>query len=185
MTHRDTSYRPILTPYSRDVVFFDAEFTGHDIVRDQLMSVGMVSLDGTREMYFELAYDPAQISDWVRAHVVPHLTGEKIDRAEARTRIRTFCGGSEPHLVATVNHYDMAYWHKLFGTEKEPIHHIPIDFASMLFAVGLSPAREEGGAKRHFYAKFGIDLSAYRQHNALDDAKLMRALYVRLSGMDA
>lgn len=175
-------HKQYLQPFSRDVVFFDAEFTGHDIIQDQLMSVGMVSLDGQREMYFELQYHVDHVSAWVREHVEPYLTGEKISDVEARERIRSFCGGHEPHLVATVNHYDMAFWHKLFGNEKEPIHHIPIDFASMLFAVGLTPAREIDGEKKNFYAQFGIDLDAYQMHNALDDAKLMRDLYIRLSG---
>lgn len=176
--------KTILQPFSRDVVFFDAEFSGHDIVHDQLMSVGMVSLDGSRDMYFELVYDKNHVSEWVREHVEPYLTGEKISHEEARVRIRQFCGGHEPHLVATVNHYDMAFWHKLFGAEKEPIHSIPIDFASMLFAVGLTPAREIEGEKRRFYAQFGIDLNAYQMHNALDDARLMRDLYVRLAGYE-
>lgn len=176
--------KTILQPFSRDVVFFDAEFTGHDIVRDQLMSVGMVSLDGKREMYFELMYDPIHVGEWVRENVEPHLREDKISHEEARVRIRQFCGSHEPHLVATVNHYDMAYWHKLFGDEKEPIHHIPIDFASMLFAVGLTPAREVDGEKKNFYTQFGIDLDTYQMHNALDDARLMRDLYVRLSGYE-
>lgn len=170
-----------LQPFSEDVVFFDAEFTGHDTVNDQLMSVGMVSLDGEREMYFELEYDESHVSEWVTEHVVPYLDGEKISRKEAREKIREFCGNSEPHLVATVNQYDMVFWHKLFAGEKEPIHSIPIDFASMLFAVGLTPAREIGGEKKDFYAQFGIDTEQYKMHNALDDAKLMRELYVRLS----
>jgi DNA polymerase III epsilon subunit-like protein len=174
--------QPIFQPFSRDIVFFDAEFTGHDILRDQLMSVGMISLDGQREMYFELVYDPMHVSDWVRENVEPHLNESKISDVEARERIRHFCGSHEPHLVATVNHYDMAFWHKLFGEEKEPIHHIPIDFASMLFAVGLTPAREIDGEKKKFYAQFGIDLDQYQMHNALDDARLMRELYIRLSG---
>ena len=46
-----------LQPFSEDIVFFDAEFTGHDLANDNLMSIGMVSLDGEREMYFELEYD--------------------------------------------------------------------------------------------------------------------------------
>jgi DNA polymerase III epsilon subunit-like protein len=163
-------------------VFFDAEFTGHDILTDQLMSIGMVSLDGEREMYCELVYDADNTSAWVRENVVPYLTQEKITHEEARKRITQFCGSSEPHLVATVNQYDMAFWHKLFAGEKEPIHSIPIDFASMLFAVGLTPAREIGGEKKKFYAQFDIDVDAYKMHNALDDAKLMRELYVRLSG---
>lgn len=174
----------ILKPFSRDVVFFDAEFTGHDIVRDQLMSVGMISLDGKREMYFELEYDQQHVNKWVREHVEPQLTQKKISHEEARQRIREFCGGHEPHLVATVNHYDMAFWHKLFNGEKEPIHSIPIDFASMLFAVGLTPAREIQGEKKKFYAHFGIDIDTYVLHNALDDARLMRILYMRLSGYE-
>lgn len=170
-----------LQPFSDDIVFFDAEFTGHDIVRDELMSIGMISLDGTREMYCELEYDDTHVSEWVQEHVVPYLTGEKISRELARTHIREFCGGSEPHLVATVNQYDMVFWHKLFDGEKEPIHAIPIDFASMLFAIGLTPSREVEGEKKNFYAQFGIDIDRYKMHNALDDAKLMRELYIRLS----
>ncbi len=173
--------KPLLQPFSDDVVFFDAEFTGHDIATDQLMSIGMVSLDGTRELYIELEYDENHVSDWVREHVVPYLTEEKVSREDARARIAAFCGHTEPHLVATVNQYDMAFWHKLFAGEKEPIHPIPIDFASMLFAVGLTPAREIGGKKKHFYAQFGIDTNQYKMHNALDDARLMRALYVTLT----
>ena len=170
-----------LQPFSDDIVFFDAEFTGHDIANDSLMAIGMVSLDGTREMYFELEYDENHVSEWVVENVVPYLTGDKISREEARQKIWEFCGKSEPHLVATVNQYDMAFWHKLFAGEKEPIHRIPIDFASMLFAIGLTPAREMGGEKANFYEQFGIDLDNYRVHNALDDAKLMRDLYVKLT----
>ena len=173
-----------LQPFSTDVVFFDAEFTGHDIVCDQLMSVGMISLDGEREMYFELAYDENNVSTWVRKHVEPYLTDEKISRKEARKRIRAFCGKSEPFLIATVNQYDMAFWHKLFEGEKGPVHPIPIDFASMLFAIGLNPAREIDGEKKNFYAQFGIDTNDYKLHNALDDARLMRALYLILVGDD-
>ncbi len=173
--------KPLLQPFSDDIVFFDAEFTGHDLVADQLMSIGMVSFDGTREMYIELEYDAHHVSEWVRAHVVPHLTGEKTSREDACEKITAFCGHTEPHLVATVNQYDMVFWHKLFAGKKEPIHPIPIDFASMLFAVGLTPAREIGGTKENFYAQFGIDVHQYKMHNALDDARLMRALYVTLT----
>ncbi len=172
---------PKLRPFSDDVVFFDAEFSGHDVTKDTLMSVGMVSLDGERELYCELVYDEDTVTEWVKEHVVPHLTGEKISHAEAREKICAFCGHSEPHLVATVNHYDMAYWHKLFFGHKEPIHPIPIDFASMLFAIGLTPAREKDGEKERFYAQFGIDIHQYKLHNALDDAKLMRDFYVLLT----
>ncbi len=170
-----------LQPFSEDIVFFDAEFTGHDLANDQLMSIGMVSLDGEREMYFELDYDKEHVSEWVRENVVPYLTQEKISREDARTRIREFCGKSEPHLVATVNQYDMAFWHKLFNGEEEPIHPIPIDFASMLFAIGLNPARDIDGEKKNFFASIGVDTEKYQIHNALDDARLMREAYIILT----
>ena len=170
-----------LQPFSEDVVFFDAEFTGHDLEKDQLISVGMVSCDGKRELYFELEYDTKQSNQWVKENVEPYLTQSKISPKEARKKIREFCGNSEPHLVATVNQYDMVFWHKFFKGEEEPIHPIPIDFASMLFAIGLNPAREIDGEKANFYAQFGIHLDDYHVHNALDDAKLMRDLYIKLS----
>ncbi|MEA3322790.1 MAG: 3'-5' exoribonuclease [Patescibacteria group bacterium] len=170
-----------LQPFSQDIVFFDAEFTGHDLANDQLMSIGMVSLDGEREMYFELEYGKAHVSEWVRENVVPYLTQEKISREDARCRIREFCGKSEPHLVATVNQYDMAFWHKLFNGEEEPIHPIPIDFASMLFAIGLNPARDIDGEKKNFFASIGVDIEKYQIHNALDDARLMREAYIILT----
>jgi len=166
-----------LQPFSDDIVFFDAEFTGHDLTYDQLMSIGMVSFDGRHEMYFELAYDENHVSDWVRENVVPYLTQEKISQDDARDRIREFCGKSDPYLVATVNQYDMAFWHKLFDGAEEPIHPIPIDFASMLFAIGLNPAREIDGEKKNFFESIGVDINKYQIHNALDDARLMREAY--------
>ncbi len=169
-----------LQPFSKDVVFFDAEFTGHDIEKDSLMSIGMVSLDGNREMYFELEYDKNHVSEWVKKNVQPHLTGESISAEEAKKNIRKFCGNTEPHLVATVNQYDMVFWHKLFTGEREPIHSIPIDFASMLFAIGFNPAREIDGEKKKFFAQFEIDINKYQMHNALDDARLMHELYIKL-----
>lgn len=168
-------------PFSDDIVFFDAEFSDLDVVRGELMSVGMMSLDGKRELYVELEYDPNTMSEWTKENVEPHLTGEKISHEEARERIRNFCGKSEPHLVATVNQYDMAMWHKLFDGQEEPINHIPIDFASILFGMGLNPARELDGEKEKFFAQFGIDITKYKMHNALEDVRLMRDAYLALS----
>ncbi len=168
-------------PFSDDIVFFDAEFTSLDLAKGELMAVGMVSLDGAREMYFELDYNPDTVSPWTQEHVVPHLTGQKKSQAEGREMIRAFCGSSEPHLVATVNQWDMAFFHKFFRSEDEPINRIPIDFASMLFAMGLNPARTIDDEKEYFYESFGISLADYNLHNALDDTRLMRDLYVKLS----
>lgn len=170
------------TPFSDDIVFFDAEFTGMNACIDDLMAVGMVNFDGTKELYFELPYDDAKVAPWTREHVLPFLTGENIlPQEQAREAINDFCGSSEPHLVATVNQRDMGFFHKLYEGHKEPIHTIPIDFASILFGMGLDPSRRINGEKEPFYKQFDIDLSKYNLHNALDDAKLMRELYFLLA----
>jgi DNA polymerase III epsilon subunit-like protein len=168
-------------PFSDDIVFFDAEFTGLNIHEDDLISVGMISFDGKKELYFELPYDEAKLSDWTREHIVPFLTGEVITHEEARSAIRKFCGKSEPHLVATANRRDMGFFTKLFENKTEPIHRIPIDFASVLFAIGLNPARTIHDQKELFYESFDINLEDYDMHNALDDARLMRDLYIKLA----
>ena len=169
------------TPFSDDIVFFDAEFTSLDIHDGEILSFAMLSLDGQKELYCELPFEESSTSDWVKENVLPHLSGETISRKDARKRIRKFCGSDPPFLVATVNQYDMAFWHKLFAGEDEPIHTIPIDFASILFSLGLNPAREIDTEKANFYQEFGIDITKYNLHNALDDVKLMRELYVKLS----
>jgi DNA polymerase III epsilon subunit-like protein len=167
-------------PFSNDIIFFDSEFTRSGILKGDLISIGMISLDGKKELYLELEFDEKKMSDWTRENVFPYLQGNPISREEVKKKIREFCGHSEPFLIATVNQFDMAFWHDLFDGEKEPIHRIPIDFASILFGLGLNPAREIDGEKSKFYAQFGIDLNNYKLHNSLDDAKLMRELYFRL-----
>lgn len=169
------------TPFSDDVVFFDAEFTGIDARTHDLISVGMISYDGQKELYFELPYDDAKLSDWTREHVVPYLTGEIISHEQARVAIRKFCGGTEPHLVATVNQRDMAFFHALYDDKDEPINRIPIDFATILFAMGLNPARTIDDQKEKFYKSFDINLADYEMHNALEDTRLMRDLYIKLA----
>ncbi|MCK4636107.1 MAG: hypothetical protein KAT32_04555 [Candidatus Moranbacteria bacterium] len=167
-------------PFSDDIVFFDAEFTCSGVLKGELMSIGMISLDGKKELYLELEYNDICMSDWTRENVEPYLKGESVSRKEMKKQIREFCGKSEPFLVATVNQYDMAFWHDLFDGEEEPIHRIPIDFASILFGLGLNPAREISAEKKTFFAQFGINLDDFQLHNSLDDVRLMRELYVKL-----
>ncbi len=169
------------TPFSDDIIFFDAEMTQLDVEKGELMAIGMISYDGTKELYLELDYDESTLSEWTKEHVVPNLLSHKVSKEEVKEAIRKICGHSEPHLVATVNQWDMTFWNKLFKGEKSPINRIPIDFASILYAIGLNPARTINDEKAEFYKQFGIDLSNYNMHNALDDTRLMRDLYFKLA----
>jgi len=181
MTQQQVKPATHFTPFSDDVVFFDAEFTGLNAFSDDLISVGMISYDGQKELYFELPYDDAKLSDWTREHVVPYLTGDTITHDQAREAITRFCGNTKPHLIATANRRDMAFFQVLFEGLEEPIHRIPIDFATILFSMGLNPARTIDDQKEKFYKSFGIDLADYEMHNALEDTRLMRDLYTKLA----
>lgn len=169
------------TPFSKDIIFFDAEFTKLDVYDGELMSVGMINYDGTKELYLELEYDKSTLSDWTKENVVPNLLSCKISKEKAKSQIREICGHTEPHLVATVNQWDMTFWNKLFIGEKSPTNRIPIDFASILYSIGLNPSRTIDDKKNTFYKQFNIDLSKYNLHNALDDTRLMRDLYFKLA----
>ncbi len=169
------------TPFSDDIIFFDAEMTQLNVEKGELMAIGMINYDGSKELYLELEYDESTLSEWTKENVVPHLNSCKISKEEAKSQIRAICGHTEPHLVATVNQWDMAFWHKLFEGDKDPVNRIPIDFASVLYAIGLNPTRTINNEKEEFYKQFDLDLKNYNLHNALDDTKLMRDLYFKLA----
>lgn len=65
-------------------------------------------------------------------------------------------------------------FYKFFGLDNfdERFNWIPVDFASVLFAMNINPEILVE-RKRSFFDKIRIDLARYQQHNALDDAKLV------------
>ncbi len=164
-------------PFSDNIIFLDTEFSDLDPYKGELLSIGMVK-PGGEELYLEIDYE-GEVNDWVRQNVVPHLTGPKLSRNEARSKIREFVGDSEPYLVSYVNQFDAIYWYKLFGMDDHPAYRIPIDFASMLFGLGIDPAKY---SSQKFLSELGIDGSKYKKHNALEDAKLLREIYLSFFG---
>ena len=131
-----------ITPFSEQIIFFDAEFTSLEYEKSELLSFGAVTLAG-EEFYCEIATDSAAASDWVREHVLPTLTAPKISMDEARTQIAAFVRrvshGHTPFLMTYVYKYDAYHWYKLFGYDDDMTHRIILDFASMLFAMGVDP----------------------------------------------
>lgn len=167
-----------MKPYSEHIIFFDTEFTDLDVRQGELISIGMVKPSG-EELYLECELEhPDRMHAWVRDHVVPQLEGNLIAREVARERIRAFLGPREPYLIAYVNQFDAVYWYRLFDATREgnPAFWIPLDFSSILFAHGFHP----GSLGHHkFYDMLGIDRSKYREHHALDDARLLKEAYGR------
>lgn len=167
-------------PYSENIIFIDTEFTHLDVKIGELLSIALIKFTG-EELYIELDYD-GPMHPWVTKHVVPTLTKRKISHEVAREKIRKFFGETKPYLVAYVNQFDAVYWYNLFGSPKEhPAYWIPIDFASLLFAHGYSP---NSMGKHSFFKEFDIKKEKYVEHNALDDAKLLRESYFKFFKID-
>ena len=86
-------------------------------------------------------------------------------------------------MVAYVNQFDWMGICKLFDannpsqiSERIPFHWVPIDFSSMLFERGIEP----GIPPTKIANQYGIDISDINEHNALDDAKLLKRLYDKI-----
>jgi hypothetical protein len=168
----------LIKPFSNNVIFYDSEFSSLDASRGELLSIGMVKMNG-EEMYFELEFD-GEPDQWVKDNVMSFLTGEKINKAEALARIEKFAGPNTPFLVSYVDNYDAVYLKKIVGLEKNNIFHwMSIDIASMFFGLGLNPADFGDADKSGLFEKMGIDWKKYREHHALDDAKLLREFYIK------
>jgi len=169
-------------PYENEnLIFIDTEFTDLDPDKGQLLSIGIVKLTG-EEFYIELKQNSTS-SKWVEKNILPMLKEPKFSREDAAAQIREFLGVSMPFAVAFVDNYDVIYLTKLFGAGKLPFRWVSIDFASILFAIGVNPVKflaDQSGAIS-FYKKLGIDFKKYRQHHALDDAKLLRDVWMKVT----
>jgi DNA polymerase III epsilon subunit-like protein len=163
--------------FSENIIFFDTEFSSLNPYRGEILSMGLIKFTG-EELYLELDYD-GEVDEWVKKNVLPLLQQPKVSREEALEVVDGFVGDSKPYLMAYVNQFDAVYWYKLIEYGKNPFHWIPIDFASILFAAGRNPQSYDWRHRDNFFREFGIDYSHYREHHALDDARLLRDVYLR------
>jgi len=170
-----------LKPYEpQNLIFIDTEFSSLDPSTGQILSLAIIKLSG-EELYIELEYD-GPVDAWVRRHILPTLTQTKTSAKEACKLIRDFIGPKMPFAVAYVDNYDSLYFVKMFGAGKLPFKWMTIDFSSILFAHGINPLQllaTESEAKT-FYRSLGLDLSKYNQHYALDDARMLRDVWLKI-----
>lgn len=174
----------MLKPYSDNIIFFDTEFTNLDPQKGEILSIGMVKMSG-EELYLEIEND-GETSDWVKENILPMLNSQKVSKEEAVKKITEFAGDNNPHLVSYVIEFDAPFFYKLMGVGSEkgnkdlPFHWIILDFASFLFATGMSPVAFSSKEKESLVKELGIDISNYKEHHALEDAKLLREVYLKL-----
>ena len=182
--------------FDKNVIFMDGEFTDLSAQGTKFVSIALIKPNNRYYYAINSDYDSASVSDWVRENVlIPlykqtisgdqrnHLSALNFHKVIGKTEkqiaeeIRQFVGDSRPYLVADVNQFDWMGICGLFGVWGTPFFYIPIDFASILWAKGIAPdIRREDLAW-----DLGIDVSCFKKHNALDDARVLKALYERIA----
>ncbi len=171
-----------LQPFEKDnLIFLDTEFSDLDPYKGEILSIGIVKMNG-EELYIELESD-GHASTWVKRNILKMLDGPKFSRELAVEQVRNFLGESQPFAVAFVDNYDVIYLTKLFEAGKLPFRWMTVDLASVLFAMGVNPVKYQldNETAKDFYKKLGIDTKKYRHHHALDDARLLRDVWMKLT----
>lgn len=171
-------------------VFMDCEFTG--LHKDTtLISIGMVSDDG-HELYCELTdYDKEQIDDWLQENVINNLLFNEYGTIREYLGSVTFVKGTKEEVAQAVRewlnqfekveiwsdcmHYDIVLFQDLFGGAfglPEHVYYIPFDISTLFKAHGIDPDIDRE-------AFIDIPIGGTK-HNALYDAKVIRACYDKL-----
>ena len=166
-----------IKPFTDNLVFFDAEFSSLDPYLGEIISLGMVKFSGEK-LYLELEFS-GEYNDFVKEKVLPNLSGEKVSKEQAFELIKEFLGKSKPYLISYVNQFDIIFLHKLLDQYEYAPYWLPIDFSTVLFTLGYDPEALRNNDEK-FLAKYNIDISKYKRHNALEDAKMLRDIYLKM-----
>ena len=174
-------------------VFLDTEFTGEHAYTTPV-SFGLVTLD-EKELYVTLNdYDKDQVTDWLKENVLSKINPkESVSKKEAYLKISSFLKnysqGEKISLVSAGKMTDIILlfemYHHQENLEAKYYHYskyLPdylnhkehIDLDTMFY---LADIKQAANADRESYA--GLDIEK-KKHNALYDAKIVRACYLKL-----
>jgi len=182
--------------YSKNITFMDGEFTELNEKGTQFISIALVKPNGEYYYAINSDYNAKKCTEWVKENVlIPLYTqtvhGDQRNKFDAldfhktygksekqiAEEIKKFVDDLKPYLIADVNQFDWMGICALFGVWDVPFFYIPIDFASILWGKGIDP-----NVNREELAKdYGINISNFKKHNALDDASVLKALYEKIS----
>jgi DNA polymerase III epsilon subunit-like protein len=171
------------------IVFLDTEFTGVH-TDTTLISVGMVTLEGS-SLYVTLNdYDSNQINDWIRDNVLSLIDESKsVSGKEACLRISKFLERySENERISLVSAGKLLditllfqLWHSLYPETKYfNLKYLPpylnhgahFDLNTLFHVAGIDPDIDRNEfAGLHDYK---------RKHHALDDAMVVRKCFLSL-----
>lgn len=180
-------------------IFFDTEFTGlHQ--NTTLISIGLIAETG-QTFYAELTdYDKSQIDEWLQTNVIENqFLNEKehsYDVMRPSTGDWYFKGISE-HLKALLTNwlsqfekvemwsdclaYDWVLFCQLFGHAfniPSNVYYMPFDICTLFKIKGINP-----DINRERFSEVvtnEIENKSYTKHNALWDAKVIKACYEKL-----
>ena len=159
-------------------IFFDTEFTGLH-AKTTLMSIGLVDENG-RTFYAELDdYDKTQVDDWLEDNVVSNFTGENtMNMKQLKSALTEWLVAYDSvEIWSDCLAYDWVLFNSIFGTAfdiPKNVYYIPFDICTMMKLKGVDP-----DINREEYAFGGVPEVA-EKHNALWDAKVIRACYENL-----
>ncbi len=174
-------------------IFFDTEFTGlHQ--NTTLISIGLISECG-KTFYAEFAdYDKTQLDEWLKKNIIANLyfLNGKETNIESCTNLNNYSHvGDKGCIVADLKDwlaqfneveiwsdclaYDWVLFNELFGHAfniPKNVYYIPFDICTVFKLKGIDPDinREE----------FSGMIEGKNKHNALWDAKVIRACYNKL-----
>lgn len=166
---------------NRNIVFMDGEFAKLKPNGIDLLSIALIKPNG-EELYLELDYK-GKVDDWVNENVIPKLSQKRVSKKEAVKLIKKFVGKEKLYVVAYVNQFDWMGICKLFGAKdvkriaELPFKWVPIDFASILFSKGINVAETK---MTEIAKKYNISTSKDDEHNALNDARVLKKLWERI-----
>ena len=177
-------------------LYYDAEFTGLR-QHTSLISLALVSDDG-RAFYAEFSdYNRDQLDDWLRDNVLAHCRWLTRDNARPGCHEEeglTLCFGDSEQIRTALSQWltqwerveiwadcpswDWVLFCELFGGAfniPDNIYYLPFDLVTLFKARGLSPDTE-----RQQFTGLQPSGAEGQRHNALFDARLLRAAYHRL-----
>ena len=186
-------------------LFFDTEFTGlHQ--KTTLISLGIIAEDDST-FYAEFTdYDKSQIDEWLQKNVIDNLIFNEFDNYISKNNIHHIEIKNSTDMIRksldswlnkfeTIEiwsdclSYDWVLFNNIWGHAfniPDHINYIPFDICTIFKLLDIDPdiSREEFSGIRNNtmmidgkYLKYGDDII---KHNALFDAKIIRACYEKL-----
>ena len=170
-------------------IFFDTEFTGlHK--NTTLISIGLVS-DCGKTFYAEFNdYDHDQIDDWLNENIIKNLyfngMYQKLDETKGSIRYKSTTENIRNKLTSWLEQfgdveiwsdclsYDWVLFNHIWGhafSIPKNVYYIPFDICTLFKIKGVDPDinREEF-----------TDYETSSKHNALHDARVIKACYDKL-----